>query len=104
MKTKKKKFVFLDDDDKKRICAANYDLESGNFCIRPRSEDDLKAIAELSRAYKAVSEGTATPTQREIVDWAKICSDYDYAKENGYIDDDPFFLRHKYSKETSAKE
>lgn len=84
---RKRKFVFLSEEDKKRFCSANCDLETGNFCIRPRTEYELKAIAELSQAYKAVGEDTATPMQKEIVEWAKICSDPQYAKENGYYDD-----------------
>ena len=77
-------FKHLTKEDKEMYCKASGDLESGNYLIRYRSKEDLQAIQDVIDA-----RNTAFPTDRqaEILEWTKVCSDYFYAKENGYLDE-----------------
>ena len=83
------KFECLDNDDRSIYCQASCDLESGNYLICYRTNDELQAIQDVIDARNAEN-----PTQRqsEIIEWTKACSDYDYAKNNGYLDENGKFI------------
>jgi len=77
-------FKHLTKEDKEKYCKAAGDLESGNYLIRYRSKEELQAIQDVIDASNA---NNPTERQSEIAEWARVCSDYYYAKENGYLDE-----------------
>jgi hypothetical protein len=46
-----------------------------------------------------VSCGIADERQQEIVEWNAVCSDFNYAKNNGYLDENDHFLDIKWKDE-----
>ena len=81
-------FKYLTEQDRQRYCKASCDLETGHYLMTHRSNDELQAIQDIIDA-----ENATDPTERqiEILEWKKVCSDHDYAKDNGYIDEDGHF-------------
>ena len=88
-----KEFKYLTKKESEDFCCATNDLESGNYLIRRRSTDKLLILQEL---VDAINAKDPDERQKEIVEWYKVCSDYDYAKEKGYIDDDGKFFEIKW--------
>ena len=82
-------FKHLDKDDRSRYCQAACDLESGNYLINYRDRSELLAIQDVIDA-----RNTKNPTEKqlEILEWTKACSDYDYANEHGYLDENGKFI------------
>ena len=62
-----KEFKHITKSESIELCDASCDLESGNYLIRERTQERLNTI-------------------KEILEWHKVCSDYFYAKKNGYLD------------------
>ena len=83
IKLKMKEFKHITKSESIELCDASCDLESGNYLIRERTQERLNTIKEILEA-----ERTENPTdrQKEILEWYKVCSDYFYAKKNGYLD------------------
>ena len=52
----------------------------------------IPVIGIIGTVYMILNIST-DPTERqiEILEWKKVCSDHDYAKDNGYIDEDGHF-------------
>lgn len=78
------KFKHLNEFDREKYCQASCDLESGNYLHYYRNVDELNSIQEVVEAENAIDP---TDRQLEILEWVKVCSDYDYARENGYLDE-----------------
>ena len=78
-----KKFKHITKSESIELCGASCDLESGNYLLRKRTQERLNAIHEILEAESAENP---TDTQKEIMEWQKVCTDYFYAKKNGYLD------------------
>ena len=78
-----KEFKHITKSESIELCGAFCDLESGNYLIRKRTQERLNTIQEILEA-----ERTENPNdkQKEILEWQKVCTDYFYAKKNGYLD------------------
>ena len=51
--------------------------------------DELTTIQEVVEAENAIDP---TYKQIEILEWVKVCSDYDYARDNGYLDENGHYI------------
>lgn len=89
-----KEFKHITKSESIEFCGASCDLESGNYLIRKRTQKRLNAIQKILEAERAENP---TDRQKEILEWHKVCSDYFYAKKNGYIDDDGKFFDIKWN-------
>lgn len=78
-----KEFKHITKSESIELCGASCDLESGNYLIRKRTQERLNTIQEILEAERAENP---TDRQKEILEWYKVCSDYFYAKKNGYLD------------------
>lgn len=78
-----KEFKHITKSESIEFCGASCDLESGNYLIRKRTQERLNAIQKILEAERAENP---TDRQKEILEWHKVCSDYFYAKKNGYLD------------------
>ena len=76
-----KDFKTITKNESYQLCAAFLTLETGSYLLR-NSNDERVLIREIIEA-----ENTKNPTERqlEILEWKKVCTDYFYAKENGYV-------------------
>ena len=91
-----KEFKCLTKKDSENFCYATTDLETGNYLIGRRSNNELLVIQEL---IDAINEKDPDERQKEIVEWHKVCSDYYYAKKKGYINDDGKFFEIKWKQD-----
>ena len=82
-------FKHINKEDREKYCQALSDLESGNHLIHYRDKGQLKAIHDIVKAERAEKP---TKRQYEILEWIRVCSDYNYAKDNGYIDAKGHFI------------
>jgi hypothetical protein len=94
-----REFKYLTKKDSENICQASCDLESGNYLIRERTEEQLRSINELLNAIHLVSKGNVDDRLKEIVEWHKACSDFYYARDNGYLDENDHFIEIKWKEE-----
>lgn len=94
-----KYFNHLTKKDSENICQASCDLESGNYLIYQRTDERLQYINELIVAKYNASCGIADERQQEIVEWYTACSDFNYAKDNEYLDENDHFLDIKWKDE-----
>ena len=78
-----KEFKHITKSESIELCGASCDLESGNYLIRERNQERLNTIQEILEAERAENP---TDKQKEILEWQKVCTDYFYAKKNGYLD------------------
>ena len=69
----------LTNDEKRLICQAACDLESGNYLIRKRTDEQLKMIEEVLKAINAPEE-KRTERQKLIAEEYRLCTDFDYAQ------------------------
>ena len=84
-----KEFKHITKSESIELCGASCDLESGNYLIRKRTQERLNAIHEILEAESAENP---TDRQQEIMEWQKVCTDYFYAKKNGYLDVDDHII------------
>jgi len=78
-----KVFEHITKSESIELCSASCDLETGNYLIRKRSQEKLNMIQEILEAKRAKHPNDR---QKEILEWHKVCTDYSYAKKNGYLD------------------
>lgn len=78
-----KEFKYLTKSESLEFCGAVCDIETGNYLINKRPKERLHVIQELIEALNA---DNPNERQSEIIEWQKVCTDYFYAKENGYLD------------------
>jgi len=88
-----KEFKYLTKKESDDFCYATTYLETGNYLIRKRSNNESHVIKEL---VDAINEKDPDERQKEIVEWNKVCSNYYYAKKKGYINDDGKFFAIKW--------
>ena len=84
-----KEFKHITKSESIELCGASCDLESGNYLIRKRTQERLNTIQEILEAERAENQ---TDRQKEILEWQKVCTDYFYAKKNGYLDVDDHII------------
>ena len=80
-----KKFKTLTKKDSDNLCSASTDILTGGYLLSDRSYETRKAINEI---FVAINANDPDQRQKDVVEWFKVCTDYYYAKENGYIDDE----------------
>ena len=70
--------LILTEEETSLICQIAYDLESGNHLIYPRSDRYREFFNEFIAANASVENGIATEKQKQIVEYHKQCTDYEY--------------------------
>lgn len=78
-----KDFNTITKNESYKLCAAFLTLETGSYLLRD-SKDERILIYEIIEAESVENQ---TERQKEILEWKKVCTDYFYAKENGYVDE-----------------
>lgn len=76
-----KDFKTITKNESYQLCAAFLTLETGSYLLRD-SKDERILIHEIIEAESVENQ---TERQNEILEWKKVCTDYFYAKENGYV-------------------
>ncbi len=66
--------------EKKLICKAAMDLETGNHLLRPRSYTELAMIDEVLTTINTPEE-KRSDRQKDIYEEYRLCTDYDYWNE-----------------------
>ncbi len=72
----------LTETEKQLICQAASDLESGNYLLRKRTDEQLTMIQEVSKALNT-PEQERDSRQVLICEEYRLCTDYEYAKSKG---------------------
>ena len=78
-----KDFNTITKNESYQLCAAFLTLETGSYLLR-YSKEERFLINEINESEKAKNP---TERQKEILEWKNVCTDYLYAKENGYVDE-----------------
>lgn len=76
-----KDFKTITKNESYQLCAAFLTLETGSYLLRD-SKDERILIHEIIEAESVENQ---TERQKEILELKKVCTDYFYAKENGYV-------------------
>lgn len=76
-----KDFNTITKNESYQLCVAFLTLETGSYLLRD-SKDERILIHEIIEAESVENQ---TERQNEILEWKKVCTDYFYAKENGYV-------------------
>lgn len=72
----------LTEKERALICQAASDLESGNYLLRKRTDEQLAMIQEVSKALNT-PEQERDSRQVLICEEYRLCTDYEYAKSKG---------------------
>lgn len=64
-------------EEKRLVARAGTDLETGNYLLCKRTEEELNMLSELCEA-KDTPENNRTERQKEIIEEYKLCTDYNY--------------------------
>ena len=84
-------FKYITKKQADKICSAVTDIETGSFFLKPdKGNKYVKLVLDAVRAKRK------TPEQKEIVELRRVFGDYDYAKSNGYLDENDRFVEIKY--------
>ena len=78
-----KDFKTITKNESYQLCSACLAIETGSYLLR-NSNDERVLIHEIIEAENAKNP---TERQNEILEWKNVCTDYFYAKENGYVDE-----------------
>ncbi len=70
----------MTEQEKKLICKAAMDIESGNYLIYPRSYSELAMVDEVLATINTPEE-KRSGRQKEIYEEYRLCTDYDYWNE-----------------------
>ena len=69
----------MTESEKRLICRAAMDIESGNYLLYPRSYLELAMVDEVLGTI-GTPEEKRTARQKDIYEEYRLCTDYDYWK------------------------
>ena len=78
----------LTEEEKKLICKAACNLESGRYLLRKMSPEEKKMMGEVCATLgKSEYKQPLSNREKEILEEYRLCTDYEYAQSIGNFDE-----------------